>query len=176
MSKHDPHAGLCKTHRHYAMDCATFDALWTRAAGRCEICREPPRRTLHIDHDSHVGHWGVRGLLCTRCNTTLHRMPPSRTAAYLADPWWQHILAACGVPASGIPEPGIGAIVAVSHVLRWQRTPHGWERLTNLHRELGRIEPWSLIATYYGPHRVKVLSSPDAMESAPCSSRALVRA
>jgi len=29
-------AGLCKTHRRYYMDCATFSALWKRARGRCE--------------------------------------------------------------------------------------------------------------------------------------------
>ncbi len=164
MSAHDPRAGLCKTHRHYAMDCETFDALWKRAHGRCEICDVRPEHTphgvLHIDHDPLVGHWGVRGLLCSRCNSSLHHAihDPKRVARYMADPWWKHILDAYGVPAEGIPEPGIGAVVAVGQVLKWRRTRRGWEQMTNLHWKRGRIERWSIIATYSGPHRVRVVS------------------
>ena len=116
MSGHDPRAGLCKTHRHYMMDCETFNALWNRAGGCCEVCRILPEHTphgmLHIDHDPERGHWGVRGLLCSRCNTSLHRgIHPERVTAYLANPWWEHVLRELGVPAEGIPEPEIGTVV-----------------------------------------------------------------
>jgi len=163
---HDPRACLCATHRRYMMDCETFDALWKRARGRCEICEIRSERTphgvLHIDHDPLVGRWGVRGLLCSRCNSALHLacLDPKRVAAYLGDPYWKHILDAHGVAADGIPEPGIGAIVRVGRTLAWQRTERGWEQVTNLHWKRGQIEPWRIIATYYGPHRVRVISDP----------------
>jgi hypothetical protein len=161
---HNSRAGLCGTHRHYMMDCASFDALWKRARGCCEICDIPPERTphgvLHIDHDEHVGRWGVRGLLCSRCNSSLHRtiLDAKRVMAYLADPWWKHILEAHGVPADGIPEPGIGAVVRVGPNLAWQRTQRGWKQVTGLYLGWGRIDSWSVIATRYGPHRVRVVS------------------
>lgn len=161
---HDPRAGLCKTHRHYLMDCETFNALWKRARGRCEICRarpeDVPHGMLHIDHDENVGIWGVRGLLCSRCNSSLHRaiLDPKRVAAYLADPWWKRILDAHGVTADGIPEPDTGTVVRVGNTLAWRRTERGWEQTTNLHDRRGCIVPWSLIATGYGPHRVRVIA------------------
>lgn len=164
MSKHPSCAGTCKTHLRYYMDCATFDALWNRASGCCEICSTQPERTqhgmLHIDHDEKVGRWGVRGLLCSRCNSSLHRaiLNAQRVAAYLADPWWRHVLDAHGVSADGIPEPGVGAVVRVGPNLAWQRTQRGWKQLTGLYLGPGRIDSWSLIATHYGPHRVRVVS------------------
>lgn len=168
MSRRHPRAGLCSTHRNYLLDCDGFDALWKHARGKCQICLVPPEHTphgvLHIDHDPAVGHWGVRGLLCSRCNSTLHLtcLDPKRVAAYLADPWWGHILKAHGVPREGIPEPAIGAIVRIGTNLSWQRTERGWERLSNHHWRRGQIEPWRLIATSYGPHRVRVIAEPAA--------------
>lgn len=162
MSRHNLRAGLCGTHRHYMMDCATFDALWKRARGRCEICRTPPERTahgmLHIDHDEEVGRWGVRGLLCSRCNSSLHRtiLDAKRVAAYLANPWWRHVLDELGVPADGMPEPEVGTVVTAGQTLAWRRTERGWIQITNMHNERGRIQAWSIIATHYGPHRIRI--------------------
>jgi Recombination endonuclease VII len=163
---HDPRAGLCKTHRHYLMDCATFNALWKRSRGRCEICKAAPEDTphgmLHIDHDSHVGHWAVRGLLCSRCNSSLHRaiLDPKRVTAYLANPWWKQVVSMAGVPLTGIPEPGIGAVVAAGTNLSWRRTERGWVRLSNLNRLRGTAEQWESIAVSYGPHRIRVVHNP----------------
>lgn len=45
--------------------------LETKQHGRCAICNDKPHasRRLSIDHDHATG--AVRGLLCTRCNTTI---------------------------------------------------------------------------------------------------------
>jgi hypothetical protein len=81
-------------HRKYVMTCSDFDDLWTRAAGRCEICgvlwRFTPHGMLHIDHNHLLGDWAVRGLLCSRCNTqlgTANRLLGVEVDAYLANPW-----------------------------------------------------------------------------------------
>jgi hypothetical protein len=149
------------------MDCAIFDALWKRARGRCEICDVPsaetPHGVLHIDHDYKVSLWGVRGLLCSRCNTSLHYnsvLDPQRVAAYVANPWWKHILETHGVPAEGIPEPEIGSVVSAGGKVRWERTPEGWKRLTNQHWQRGKIEPWHLIIRSHGPHRIRIVVPP----------------
>jgi recombination endonuclease VII len=166
VTEHDPRACLCSTHRNYLMDCETFNALWEHAKGICQVCdvrpEDTPHRLLHIDHDPLIGNWGVRGLLCSRCNSSLHHSchDPARVAAYLADPYWKHILSAAGVPADGIPEPGIGAIVKVGHNITFERKKRGWVTVSNLDRQRGKIRPWYVIATYYGPHRVRVVYDP----------------
>lgn len=80
-------------HEFYMLDCAEFERLIQRADDRCEICRISGAATkhgkLHIDHDSQLGDWAVRGLLCSQCNTRLAVdvvfSPEAR--AYLATPW-----------------------------------------------------------------------------------------
>jgi hypothetical protein len=76
------------------MKCEQFDELLAFAGGRCQICRvsgeETPHGALHIDHDASVGMHGVRGLLCSRCNTLLGRsglLTGQAVDVYLANPW-----------------------------------------------------------------------------------------
>jgi hypothetical protein len=82
------------THWTYEMNCEDFDALRRRAGDRCEICRvlgeDTPHGMLHIDHDYKLGNRGVRGLLCSRCNTGLDLasvVPRDARSRYLAQPF-----------------------------------------------------------------------------------------
>lgn len=71
---------------------ADIEALDRRAAGKCEICGNPPsgkRVNLSVDHD-HVTH-EVRGLLCSRCNLDLQAIERGpewieKALAYLKQP------------------------------------------------------------------------------------------
>lgn len=83
-------------HKYYWMSCVQFDALFEIAGGVCQLCgvagEVTPHGLLHIDHDETVGAHGVRGLLCSRCNTMLgtQRGPVSgRISEYLGDPYWR---------------------------------------------------------------------------------------
>lgn len=81
------------------MSCAEYAALLLRAGGRCEICRVPGAETSHgylvIDHDYEYGFapnsGGVRGLLCSPCNTRIayptNGAHAEAKAQYLANPW-----------------------------------------------------------------------------------------
>lgn len=94
-------------HFIYRMSCEDYEALIRRAGGRCEICRDVPKRAA-IDHDHSVGEHGVRGLVCQKCNVNLGHVDRGRkpadeaTAAYLDNPFW----AARGLKQSSIYEPG----------------------------------------------------------------------
>lgn len=80
-------------HANYSLTCEEYEALRARAGEQCEICLMPESETshglLHIDHDETRGTWAVRGLLCSRCNSTLRPNSPTSAAviAYLAAPW-----------------------------------------------------------------------------------------
>jgi hypothetical protein len=88
------HHSPCR-HRAYRLTCADFNALYVAARGRCQICdirgEDTKHYILHIDHDYRIGNHGVRGLLCSRCNTMLgqwpHVLDEKRRAQYLANPW-----------------------------------------------------------------------------------------
>jgi len=74
----------------YGIDAETYDALYARQNGRCELCDVPaenaPKGALHVDHDHATGR--VRGLLCVQCNAALERLErigwTNRATAYLA--------------------------------------------------------------------------------------------
>lgn len=53
--------------RHYGLTDETFQALLSRAAGRCQICNEV--EPLQIDHNHATGK--ARGMLCRWCNNGL---------------------------------------------------------------------------------------------------------
>jgi hypothetical protein len=53
----------------YSMSLADYNALFTRQAGVCAVCRQEPdvwHGGLCVDHDHDTGE--VRGLLCDTCN------------------------------------------------------------------------------------------------------------
>lgn len=77
--------------REYGMSDDAFRAMVEAQGGLCAICREPETamrggvvRPLCIDHDHETG--GVRGLLCSRCNTAVGLMldDPARLRAAVA--------------------------------------------------------------------------------------------
>jgi hypothetical protein len=93
--RHMPWGGLCRSHqRPYGLTCEEFDALWLHSGGVCAICGvtgpDTPHGMLHIDHDYKFGYRrGVRGLLCSRCNTLLGRglIPQAGAERYEANMW-----------------------------------------------------------------------------------------
>lgn len=79
-------------HTGYALTCAEYDSLLTRAKGRCELCKLPTGRPA-IEHDHTLGNWAVRGLVCQPCNNRLRYIDAgkfvadSQDRAYLAAAW-----------------------------------------------------------------------------------------
>jgi hypothetical protein len=95
------------------MDCVEFAALLQRAGGGCEICRVMATDTAHgylvIDHDYAYGNGGVRGLLCSTCNTRI-AYPTNvenreATGRYLANPW--HLRHLARAATEGMPQKDI---------------------------------------------------------------------
>lgn len=86
--KPNEHAGHNATHMHYAITCDEFVQLVLRSEGRCERCDIEMRKPV-IDHDHAIGRWGVRGLICHRCNIIVATFEEGRrphddlTRAYL---------------------------------------------------------------------------------------------
>ncbi|GAA0897861.1 endonuclease domain-containing protein [Pseudonocardia zijingensis] len=80
------------THRSYNLTCEQFEDLLVAARFACQRCGEPVEKFC-IDHDHRLGDWGVRGLLCSPCNTRLGQIECGRTsmdeltAAFLASPY-----------------------------------------------------------------------------------------
>ena len=67
--------------RNYGIEPYEYDRMLAEHAGRCAICRQPPRgkanggardghpASLHVDHCHDTD--AVRGLLCSNCNTMI---------------------------------------------------------------------------------------------------------
>jgi len=56
--------------RLYSIDLREYGRMFEQQKGRCNICRRPPgEKSLAVDHCHKTGK--VRGLLCSRCNTSL---------------------------------------------------------------------------------------------------------
>jgi hypothetical protein len=63
----------CRLKRMYGVTPEWFDEQAEKQNGMCKICGGPPEsKGLCIDHNHKTGQ--VRALLCTRCNTALHKM------------------------------------------------------------------------------------------------------
>jgi len=59
----------------YGISLETYNNMWERQEGCCAICRKHQTRfkkALAVDHNHATG--GVRGLLCSACNTALGLM------------------------------------------------------------------------------------------------------
>lgn len=82
-------------HTLYSLTCESYDRLWRRANGCCELCgRRLIVESMAIDHDHTLGRWAVRGLLCITCNAHRLRYMESgavplsaRAMHYLANAW-----------------------------------------------------------------------------------------
>lgn len=83
------------SHTLYSMNCESYDQLWQRANGCCELCdRTLIVEGIAIDHDHTLGRWAVRGLLCKTCNAHDLRFMEAgtrplspRAVQYLANAW-----------------------------------------------------------------------------------------
>ncbi len=53
----------------FGISLSDYNVLLKRQGGVCAICRAAPKTILVVDHDHVTG--GVRGLLCSTCNTGL---------------------------------------------------------------------------------------------------------
>lgn len=148
-------------HRVYGLDCETYDRLIEHANNRCQVCGGTPEQTkqgfLVVDHDSQVGQWAVRGLLCSPCNTGIPAgSAPSWASAYLKSPWWQIEVARLGVDADPSPEPGLGSVVLMPNRETWRRGEKGWQQTANW-----RHKPtlsWGRLNYRFGPHNIRVIS------------------
>ena len=148
-------------HREYQLDCEEYDRLVDHAGNRCQICGVGPGQTKHgflvVDHDSSVGRWTVRGLLCSDCNTCLPAgSAPTWAASYLESPWWRREVERLGLSADQPSEPGIGSVVLTPNRDVWRRGPQGWQQTANW-----RHKPtlsWGRLNYRFGPHRIRVLS------------------
>lgn len=97
-----------REHHHqvaHGLSCAEFDALATRAAGRCELCgtltaETGGKRTIIDHYEQHPDIYFVRGMICDRCNSMMsgadgnrvwypHRGDMDRVRSYLAASWQQ---------------------------------------------------------------------------------------
>lgn len=72
--------------KRYNLTEQDFASILESQDGVCAICREIPKKTLHIDHDHETGR--VRGLLCGSCNWGIGLLKDSeqilaRAAKYL---------------------------------------------------------------------------------------------
>ena len=55
--------------QRYGVTGNEYQRLVDEQGGTCAICRRPPEKVLHIDHDHKTGLY--RGLLCRRCNRSI---------------------------------------------------------------------------------------------------------
>ncbi|WP_319052675.1 endonuclease domain-containing protein [Streptomyces europaeiscabiei] len=148
-------------HTSYLLDCEEYDRLVDRAQGVCEICRVAGGDTKHgflvIDHDSAVGRWAVRGLLCHNCNTKLPRgAKPAWADLYLDNPWWFMEWQARGVGLESLDEPPRGTRVRLPSGRELVRGSRGWEHDSNYR---GAPRSWEKLMYEFGPHRVAIVSS-----------------
>lgn len=71
-------------HRTYLLDCAQYEMLLARAAGKCELCGTPTTQCakgkLDIDHEHRIGLHAVRGLVCQTCNAHMRRVDSGERA------------------------------------------------------------------------------------------------
>ena len=81
----------CSHYARHGLDCDEYDALYTRANGRCEICGVPEeqaaRKKLFIDHFENKEVTYVRGLVCARCNHVMCSYDGNRSWGERTTPW-----------------------------------------------------------------------------------------
>lgn len=146
-------------HSAYHLTCEDYDRLVEHAGGVCQTCGTAPEATRHgflvIDHDSRLGQWAVRGLLCHNCNINLPRgTKPEWAQAYLEQPWWYVDAVARGIKVEVPDEPPIGSRVQGESGLTLVRTKRGWEHVANYR---GAPRSWAEVLRRFGPHRIKIV-------------------
>lgn len=157
-----------ETHRHewYGLTCEIFDQMLAACDYSCQVCGCPSIESscgkLVIDHDSTVGDWAVRGLLCTRCNVTLRvdRPDPDWALSYLTNPWYKRMLAEKGLTPE-LPEYTDWSLYG-GHLIEPQVTDFArrlWTRLPGGKWSNGgsprEAVSWHKLVRQAGPHNLK---------------------
>jgi hypothetical protein len=90
-TRHATPGNACTHFLKFDMTCDEYDQLKARAAGLCELCQTPERKTtrgsLVIDHFEGGGVWFVRGLVCDRCNSVMSRHDRANEWGPASLPW-----------------------------------------------------------------------------------------
>lgn len=61
----------------YGLSKDAYDKMMIKCEGKCMLCKQKPKKKLHIDHDHTTGK--IRGLLCARCNWFLAVVEKDKT-------------------------------------------------------------------------------------------------
>lgn len=144
-------------HRYYGMSCDTYEAMLRESSQRCGICGCAPHGNtsgkLFIDHESKLGVWAVRGLLCHRCNSLIGDKLgwgvalPGGHRAYLSDPWYVRRARELGVTLNRPVEPSRSASVQDAHGRIWKHTWMGWRCADGR----ARSRDWKWLTAQFGP-------------------------
>lgn len=92
--------------RVYGITVEEYQKILVHQGGVCGICKQPPKRTLHVDHKhqprdrslpGHAKRAFVRGLLCWRCNTAIAKFRDNpdhmeAAGAYIRKPPAKHVI------------------------------------------------------------------------------------
>jgi hypothetical protein len=112
-TRHHPQGKTCHHFEYHGLSCDEFDALHSRAGGRCEICETPTEETggrrLVVDHFWRDGRRIIRGLLCDKCNVVMscmdgrkpwgaNRRWESKARTYEANAWGEATGRTTGAP------------------------------------------------------------------------------
>jgi hypothetical protein len=161
-----PEHATCTTHEHYLLSCADYEELLGESGGKCQICGFPasamPQKRLYIDHEGHL--WGVRGLLCIRCNSALgdwRQGMPDGTDDYLANSWYVRKLAERGLSLED-PEPAVGSIVQDYRGTYWHHADD--DRWTSLRSAVTRSRTWEQMCRLCGPLCMRVVCTWDGRD------------
>lgn len=142
-------------HMDYLLGCNEYEVLLDRAHGLCEICEIPgfrnARRKLFIDHDSRIGRWAVRGLLCQNCNFDVQRLTGPEFDRYLARPFYLDVLRVHQAPLF-LEEPPIGSRVADSKGETWTHGKKEWSRPPSSYSRCSCCHDWRYLHYQNGPH------------------------
>lgn len=163
-----PEHATCATHEKYLLSCADYEDLLTESRSGCQMCGFPankmPQKRLYIDHD-HDGYvWGVRGLLCIRCNSGLGdpRQPaPAGADAYLANAWYLRKLAERGITLD-CPEPPVGAVIQDYRLIYWHHS--GDDCWKPIYGTLSRQRTWDQMYRLCGPLSMRVVYTWDGRD------------
>ena len=163
-----PHHATCR-HEAYRLTCAEFEILLADCQYSCATCGSTGAETtlgmLVIDHDGQVGDWAVRGMLCTPCNVSIRidRETPAWAEKYVANPWWQRMVARLGTEYPP-PEPDerkhinraegwtFGTAVRDFDGHVWYRNGDVWSRSKGKKTE---VVSWPQLVRMYGPIGLK---------------------
>lgn len=164
-----PDHAKCDAHRKYKLSCIQYECLLRESGQQCQICGLPgtemPQQKLFIDHD--VTPWGVRGLLCLKCNSTLGITKDewAMGRSYLANSWWRRQCADAGLSASLGPEPPVGSAIRNQWGTVWIRSSEQWWSAPNQGGHGWSPSQWRGLFSSYGPHNLVPFDVKSALDA-----------